>query len=121
MTDMQLASWVTAIPYECRLIISMLGTKPGGLNEWSFYSFDGKGSTFQEWLDGEFPALGFMVLNRPTVDLRPVPESICKTILGDIQTCAEKFRTTAILIDSGGVTRTGIACRWMKAKERSDR
>lgn len=59
--------------------------------------------------------------NPRTVDVRPVPESMCKTILADIHTCAEKFSTAAILIDSDGVTRIGIACRWMKAKERSVR
>lgn len=119
VSDQQIINWLHGLPLACRVIISVLGTKPKGhMSEWSFYSFDKKGFSFQNWLDENAP--GYIVLERPTFDFTPVPVEICQQILSDVQKCESNFGYIPVIMDSGGVGRTGQVCRWMKAVERSD-
>ncbi len=97
----------------------MLGTKPKeNMSEWSFYSFYKKGLGLQNWLDENAP--GYIVVERPTVDFTTVPIETCQQILSDVQNCESNFGCISVIMDSGGVGRTGQVCRWMKAVERSD-
>jgi hypothetical protein len=119
--------WVLGLPQPRTAIVSLLGRKPDGTSEFSFYSFyggldlpsDRPGClSFQTWLDTWHSALSIVVREHPTCDFRPVSPETLKTVSMDINDLASAGRTV-VLIDSGGVTRTGIVCRHISAVEDS--
>jgi hypothetical protein len=97
--------------------VSLLGRKPekDGQSEFSYYSFrsvheDRPGSpTFQEWLDRETVPGKYVVIEHPTTDMRPISPDLMKEITASI--LANLRARTVVVVDSGGVSRTGAVIR----------
>lgn len=99
---------------EATAIVSLLGRKPDGTSEFSFYSFksgnndddcDGRPRSFQKWLTERHPNLEIVVAEHPTTDLQPVDLNIVEAVGAEI----ERFlgeRKVVVVVDSGGETRT---------------
>ena len=119
--------WVMGLPGPRTAIVSLLGRKPDGTSEFLFYSFYGGFDlpserpgclSFQDWLDRSHTALSIIVREHPTCDFKPVLPKTLEAVSIDINKLASAGRTV-ILIDSGGVTRTGAVCRHISAVEDS--
>jgi hypothetical protein len=108
--------WLNGLPSSTgeTVIVSLLGRKPRGPSEFTYYSFRGGFDqpqdrpgcpTWQEWLKSRYGSR-YRVCEFPTIDTEDIPEStkkvLFKTILEFIQ--AGK---TVLVADSGGVGRTG--------------
>jgi hypothetical protein len=100
------------------VVVSLLGHKPDGTSEFSFYSFFGRGQSFQQWLDREYPEKTIKVVEHPTCDFRPVPKETLAAVASDILNLLSEGRTV-VLVDSGGMQRTGQVCRHLGAIEDS--
>lgn len=116
--DALVNKWVKGLPEGTNLVIvSLLGHKPDGTSEFSFYSFYGKYS-FQEWLDRWHNKRSLKVVEFPTCDFRPIAKdnlaAISKKVLDLLSNGC-----TVVLMDSGGETRTGMVCRHMGFQEDS--
>ena len=117
--DKLLHDWVSGLPAESNVVvISLLGQKPDGTSEFSFYSFYEKGWSFQEWLDQNYKDKAIQVLEHPTCDFRRVPNETLAAIASDISNLLSEGRTV-VLVDSGGLQRTGQVCKHMGAIEDS--
>jgi hypothetical protein len=125
--DEEVSRWVLGLCRPNTAIVSLLGRKPDGLSEFSFYSFRGSSDrpserqsrpTFQEWLDRLHPDLSIMVREHPTCDFKPIDRQTLDAIASDIRELLVMGRTV-VVVDSGGVTRTGIVCKHMRAVEDS--
>ena len=101
-----------------KISVSLLGRKPSGKSEFSFYSFCGGWDTqeerqgkptFQEWLTQHHPGLGLKVVEHPTVDSTTIPDASLASIKRDVRRILDSG-LTVILVDSGGVQRTGRVC-----------
>ncbi len=119
--------WVLGLPGPRTAIVSLLGRKPGGTSEFSFYSFRGGFDlasdrpgclSFQEWLDKWHDPLSIVLYEYPTSDFKPVPSETLEAVSCEIRELASEGRTV-VLIDSGGATRTGMVCGHMLAVEDS--
>lgn len=119
--------WVKGLPGLQTTIISLLGRKPDGMTEFSFYSFSGKDDTvqeargkipFQEWLDRRHPDKDVRVIEHPTTDFCPIPQTTLDAISEDVQRLLLEGRTI-VLVDSGGQTRTGTVCKYLNLIEDS--
>ncbi len=55
------------------VVVSLLGQKPDGTSEFSFYSFYEKGKSFQQWLDQNYEEKSVQVLEHLTCNFLPVP------------------------------------------------
>lgn len=119
--------WVLGLPGPRTAIVSLLGRKPDGTSEFSFYSFHGGFDlpsdrpgclSFQDWLDKWHGSLAIVLREHPTCDFKPVPPETVEAVSNEIRELASAGRTV-VLIDSGGVTRTGIVCRQISAVEDS--
>jgi hypothetical protein len=109
--------WVQGLPFENKIsIVSLLGKKPNGKSEWSFYSFYLKGETFQDWLDYNYAEREFRIIERPTIDSERVSVLTLDVVRSDILTAHSKGRACDIM-DSGGEQRSGQVCASMHAKE----
>jgi hypothetical protein len=117
--------WVAGLPGPKTAIVSLLGRKPDGLSEFSFYSFYGGFDlasnnpgrlAFQEWLDRFHGDRSILLRERPTCDYKPIPLETLVAIQSDVLELASAGRTV-LVIDSGGQTRTGQACSHMGAVE----
>ncbi len=120
MPDGWVVDWVNGLPAVGDVaIVSILGCKKDGISEFSYYSFrscfddDRKDSpTFQEWLDEKFGVGRYHGFEYPTVD---TVDSSMETLLQ----VAERVRAsieahhTVVVVDSGGVSRTGAVGRSM--------
>jgi hypothetical protein len=102
-------------------IVSLLGTKPDGTSEYSFYSFRGgfegpaiTSPTFVEWL--AHTADDVVWREHPTVDFSPLTEETLAAIAEDVRALLGEGRTL-VIFDSGGETRTAQVCRHLGAKE----
>ena len=124
--------WVLGLRECCGLnlaIISLLGRKNNqkGKSEFCHYSFCGgmdtpserKGRpTFQEWLDHHHNDLNILVREYPTFDYREPPvhwntlDAVKAEILKLISECY-----TVVVMDSGGIGRTGSVYQYMHATE----
>jgi hypothetical protein len=111
--------WVNGLPGPRTAIISLLGCKPDGKSEFSFYNFSGKDDTtsesrgkppWQAWLDRHHPDRGVTVIEHPTTDFQPITDETLQRVAKDVQRLLGEGRTI-VLIDSGGQTRTGTVCR----------
>ncbi len=96
------------------IIVSLLGRKPNGLSEFSYYSFCGGFDspeqraghpTWQQWLSGRYGSK-FRVYEFPTEDLKPVSEDMKRRAIDAVLGFMRSGRTI-ILVDSGGFSRTG--------------
>ncbi len=125
VADDIVSAWVCGLPRPDTAIISLLGRKQGpeGLSEFSYYSFWGdfdtpseRGSqpSFQEWLDQQHEHLKILVREHPTYDDRPIPYNTLAAVESDIRDLISEGRMV-VVVDSGGVDRTGQAGKHMKA------
>jgi hypothetical protein len=119
--------WVLGLPGARTAIVSLLGRKPDGTSEFSFYSFRGGFDlasdrpgclSLQEWLDKWHGAPSIILREPPTCDFKPVSSETLEAVSSGISELTSAGRTV-VLLDSGGVTRTGMVCRHMSAVEDS--
>ena len=131
--DFLVSAWVGGLPGPNTMIISLLGRKRDRkkLSEFSYYSFYGEWDTpserknkpsFQEWLDQRPKDLQILVCEHPTFDYdrRPIPPYRLAAIECDVRRLVSEGRTVVVM-DSGGVGRTGEVCEYMKATEDTPR
>jgi len=125
--DDMIHRWILGLPGPNPAIVSLLGRKPDGRSEFSFYSFyggfdrqpDHPGSlSFQEWLRYWHGDLSIVLCEHPTCDFKPIPPEVLDAIVSDIAGLLSAGRMV-VVIDSGGQTRTGIVCNHMHAVEDS--
>ena len=125
--DEIVSSWINGLPSPNTAIVLLLGRKNGskGDSEFKFYSFCGgfdtiseRGSspTFQEWLDKHHQDLQILVCEHPTYDFKRIHSEALDTIKADVLQLLSKSRTV-VIVDSGGETRTGQVCKYLKATE----
>lgn len=125
MPDEVVRKWVLAVielgPDPA--IVSLLGQKPDGTSEYSFYSFFGgfdlaqehRGRrSFAEWLAKMTPDVA--VVEHPTIDFQAIPTPTLDAIEADARALLSQ-RRTIVIVDSGGETRTGRVCKHIGAKE----
>jgi len=113
-------TWVKGLPdSEEVTIVSLLGRKPTGKSEFSFYSFRGgfeserpRCPTFQEWLDGRYGSGRYRVLEYPTIDLQQVPSETLSQVSATVLSLIRQGRTV-VLMDSGGFSRVERVCTFM--------
>jgi len=117
-------TWVRGLPKgDPLVIVSLLGRKPPpeSTSEFSFYSFRGGFDqpadrpgcpTFQAWLDRRFGDGRFLVLEYPTIDLKRLPSDVASRAADAVIQLLNQGRTVVVM-DSGGVSRTGELCRFM--------
>lgn len=125
VADEVVDAWIAGMPSSTEeiIIVSLLGRKPDGLSEFSYYSFRGgfdqpddkPGSpTWQEWLTERY-GCKYRVYEFPTVDTKPITEDVnilaAKAISGFMQ--AGK---TVVVVDSGGIGRTGKVISTLRKK-----
>lgn len=119
--------WVLGLPGPNTAIVSLLGRKPDGLSEFSFYSFYGGFDvsteypgrlSFQQWLDRRLGECCIVVSEHPTYDFQPIPPSTLDAVAANIDDLMSKGRTV-VLVDSGGQSRTRVVCNHMRAIEDS--
>jgi hypothetical protein len=119
VSDQIVAKWVNGLPgVRPAIIVSLLGRKPDGLSEFSFYSFAGVLETpmerggrplFEDWLYNRHPGCVERVIEHPTTDFKPIGVSTLAAAAADIEAYLSSGRTV-VLIDSGGETRTRQVC-----------
>jgi len=109
--------WFNNLPGPNTVIVSLLGTKPDGVSEHSFYSFYKK-QTFQEWLLDRYPDRPIQVIEHPTIDFTTISNEVLAAVESDVTRLLSKG-LTVILVDSGGETRTGTVCKFMQFVEDS--
>jgi hypothetical protein len=101
-------------------IISLLGRKHNvaGDSEFKFYSFCGVWDTeserqgkrsFQSWIDEGAFKRAIVLIEHPTFDFKRVPVDTIRAVSADIHRLLEQ-KQTVVLVDSGGITRTGQIC-----------
>jgi hypothetical protein len=95
-------------------LVSLLGRKPNGKDEYSFYSFFTRGVSPQHWLSELDIGREVCVVEYPTTDSTPIPHNVLDAIASDILRFVAEGRTV-VLMDSGGVQRTGEVCRYLRA------
>jgi hypothetical protein len=129
VADALVRSWVLRILElgQRIAIVSLLGSKPDGTSEFSFYSFRSGSAragdrqdclSFQQWLDREYRESRIEVREHPTCDFAAIPPETLEAISRDIAELLTMERTV-IVIDSGGETRTNKVCRHISAVEDS--
>ena len=137
MLDDFVSSWVRGLPPgPNKVIVSLLGRKRDRkkLSEFSYYSFYGEWDkpserndkpSFQEWLHRHHKDLQILVCEHPTYDSdiydpRPIHPIRLAAIERDVRRLISEGRTVVVM-DSGGVGRTGEVCEYMKATEDTPR
>ena len=127
VSDKLVDEWVLGLPGPKTAVVSLLGRKPDGVSEFSFYPFWGGDDTvaehqarpsFQEWLAQNHPDLDIALRQHPTYDFQKIPTSTLEAISTDINELIYEERTV-VVVDSGGVTRTEMVCTFMHATEDS--
>jgi hypothetical protein len=107
--DAVVLKWIEDLPEGAELsLVSLLGKKPDGTDEHSFYSFK-TASGFHTWLENNSPRKIFL-FSHPTTDFSPVGAELCAEISARIDAELSHGRTV-IVVDSGGVQRTGQVFR----------
>ena len=121
--------WVLGLPGPNTAIVSLLGRKctERGLSEFSYYSFcggldtpeeRGEHPTFQEWLDLHHKGLNILVCECPTLDYRDPPISFRDMDkIKDAIFQLISMGHTVVVMDSGGVGRTGFVCENLPAEK----
>lgn len=110
--------WAAGLPgSEPIVIISLLGSKGNGQSEFSYYSFRSEleqpidRPTFQDWLNNRFGSSRFRLIEHPTVDDKPVPQETLRRVKEQVLAWLNAGHTV-VLMDSGGSSRVGQACRF---------
>ena len=115
MRDTILHEWVCGLPGDRSVVVvSLLGKKPKGKNEWSYYSFYETGRSFQDWLDQHYKEKAIQVIEHQTCDMRPIPNTVLMAVSFDIMKLLCEARTI-VLMDSGGEVRVQQVCKYMGA------
>ena len=121
--------WVLGLPGPNTAIVSLLGRKhtERGLSEFSYYSFcggldtpeeRGEHPSFQERLDLHHKGLNVLVCECPTLDYRDPPISFRDMDkIKDVILQLISMGHTVVVMDSGGVGRTGFVCKNLTADE----
>jgi hypothetical protein len=113
--DRVVRQWACGLPGGTSLVVvSLLGKKPDGRDEFSFYSFFARHQSFQSWLNENDIGRDIQVIQHPTMDMASIPTETLKAVAADIQRLTSEGKTV-VLMDSGGVTRTGSVCSYMHA------
>lgn len=124
VADEVVAKWVQGLPSTEPVIVSLLGKKPWGLSEFSYYSFCSQydkpherpsDPTFQEWLDTNYEAGKYTVHEYPTTDLEQIEEENQKKIVAMVLALVTAGRTVVVM-DSGGFSRTGSIVSALSSK-----
>ena len=117
--------WVLGLPGPKTAIVSLLGYKPDGLSEFSFYSFSScldnstkESLSFQEWLNKYHKNLTVVVREHPTCDFSQIDLDKRDVVAADIKELLLEGRTV-VVVDSGGQTRTNQICKHIHAIEDS--
>jgi hypothetical protein len=119
--DQIVHKWVRGLPGPNTTILSLLGHKPDGTSEFTFYTFHSqldtpgetrRGKSFQEWLDHHHADRGINVVEYPTTDYQGVPQTTLTAIAADVNRLLTDGRTV-VLVDSGGQQRTGTVCKYL--------
>lgn len=117
VAEKEIHRWVKGLHLEKgSVIVSLLGKKQNGMSEYRYYPFRGgwdpvtSHPTFQKWLDLEYPALGLLVIEHPTIDYEDVPPATRIAIGKDVVTHLKQGKTV-VLVDSGGEARTDQVAR----------
>jgi hypothetical protein len=118
--DAAVLLWLNGLPSTetVTVIVSLLGRKPNEQSEFSYYSFRGAHEdrhgtpTFQEWLDIDSrTAVGkYIVVEHPTVDTQSIPVHLLDEVVGAVVANLRGTRTV-VVVDPGGVSRTGAVIR----------
>ena len=119
--------WVSGLPEPKTAIVSLLGRKRNstGMSEFSYYSFCSDYDTaderrdrlsFQEWLAQNHGHLEIIVREHPTFDRRPVGDDLLAGVRDDIFDLLSTGRTV-VVVDSGGMERTGRVVGFLCATE----
>ncbi len=127
VSDATVSEWVCGLPRPNTAIVSLLGRKPkkGNQSEFSFYSFCSgwdtlsecrNKTTLQEWLRERHEELQLLVREYPTNDLCEIPTEQLGAIVDGVRELIFKSHTV-VVVDSGGMGRTGQVCRFMNATE----
>ena len=125
--DDVVSTWIRRLPGNYISIVSLLGCKPGrnGKSEFCHYSFHGgfdtpdaeeNGLTFQQWIEEHHPDRNITVHEFPTVDETKAPDAQRE----DITLCVKELVAagqTVVIIDSGGVQRTGRVAGYFGANQ----
>ncbi len=125
--DIVVNNWLSGLPGPMTAIVSLLGRKPNGMSEYSFYSFYGGydkpdeqlgRKSFREWLDLHHSASPIQLLEHPTDDFQKISDD---KLSAASETIADLLHQghTVILVDSGGQQRTYQVCHYMGAIEDS--
>jgi len=130
VADEVVYKWLQNLPQgEKVAIVSLLGWKPNGMSEFSFYSFCGawespeerrRRPTFAEWIAESNQDRPMKVVEHPTEDYEPVKPRILDAVERDVHRLLE-HGWTVILVDSGGETRTKQVCSHLQFVEDSRR
>jgi hypothetical protein len=94
--------------------VSLLGQKPNGKSEFSFYSFFARSQSFQEWLNDHTTDRTIQILEHPTTDATPIPTPVLKAVAADVRRLVTA-QHTVVVMDSGGVQRTQAVCTFLGA------
>jgi hypothetical protein len=116
ISDEVVAAWIAGIPTsnEKAIIVSLLGRKPTGLSEFSYYSFRGGFDrpadrpgcpTWQEWLNERYSSR-YRVCEFPTEDTKQIPDDANRLVVNTLLEFMQSGNAV-VLVDSGGVGRTG--------------
>jgi hypothetical protein len=113
--DCLVLDWARGLPGGTEIcIISLLGQKPAGPSEFSFYpSFD-DAESFQEWLNASVTGRKFRIISHPTTDLEEIDPAVLAAVAADVRRLVSEGKTVVIM-DSGGWTRTGAVAACLGA------
>jgi hypothetical protein len=112
--DSVVVEWARGLPDGEVVVISLLGKKPNGKDEHSFYSFFERRQSLQDWLADQEIGREIRVVEHPTTDSEPVPDTTLALVRENIRRFLHEKRTVVVM-DSGGVQRTGAVCRYLGA------
>lgn len=117
-------AWVKNLPAHDLVIVSLLGRKPDGTSEYSFYPFRGgydendeRTPTFGAWLQEHYADRTIIVCEHPTVDFEAMPHSTLERVRTNILDFVQQGKTV-VLMDSGGQVRTEKVCRFLELQEK---
>lgn len=117
VTDSEVMRWICGLPNHRPLsIISLLGKKPDGTDEHSFYSFR-NADGFQMWI-AKRSSGDINLFIHPTTDFNPVGQQTITAIESDLNRELSLGRSV-VIVDSGGVQRTGQICKCLQLVEDS--
>ena len=92
-------------------IISLLGKKPTGRSEFSFYSSFDDSRSFEKWLNANVANRKFSVVGHPTVDGQKVPAETLEFVSADVKRLLLEGTSTIVVVDSGGCARSSTVAR----------